>query len=322
MMGYDNKNGYVEVVVSELLPGAFFRFFPEDFRSKHTVVGRSVDGSGAHVVYRTSRGELMEVREQALVWVDAEILSHAIRRLANDRAVVIQRDHTIHRFGVGALEVEVVEWHSGLVNIDVSDYAREVYIDRKLSPPWTADEVIATLMAMVDTVRTIDEPRRDVFAQITELARDHHDRMADKGFWDCTSCDGSGKVDYSVGVFRSERRCQVCSGTGKHRDHVRSLMLIASEAFEAFEGLRKPSNKCDRCKGHGWTVQRDEAGETCVKCDGTGLPLGGSNYAEELADIVIRVLDEAAGRGIDLGAVVRDKMAYNKTRAHKHGKRF
>lgn len=40
----------------------------------------------------------------------------------------------------------------------------------------------------------------------------------------------------------------------------------------------------------------------------------------ELADVIIRVADYAQGFGIDLGAVVEAKMAYNRTRPYKHGK--
>ena len=48
-------------------------------------------------------------------------------------------------------------------------------------------------------------------------------------------------------------------------------------------------------------------------------PLG---FPIELADLIIRVLDMAGGLGIDLGEAIRIKMAYNKTRERKHGKRF
>ncbi len=41
---------------------------------------------------------------------------------------------------------------------------------------------------------------------------------------------------------------------------------------------------------------------------------------EELADIIIRVLDTAGARGINIGRAVLLKMAYNATRPHMHGK--
>lgn len=46
-----------------------------------------------------------------------------------------------------------------------------------------------------------------------------------------------------------------------------------------------------------------------------------SNFAEELADIVIRVMDSAAARGFDLQNHVLVKMEKNATREYLHGKR-
>lgn len=45
----------------------------------------------------------------------------------------------------------------------------------------------------------------------------------------------------------------------------------------------------------------------------------GAGEAEEMADIVIRVMDLAAARGVDLGRAIVMKMAHNATRPHKHG---
>lgn len=45
-------------------------------------------------------------------------------------------------------------------------------------------------------------------------------------------------------------------------------------------------------------------------------------YAEELADIVIRVMDHAESEDIDLEEEIKEKNAENRTREHKHGKRY
>lgn len=44
--------------------------------------------------------------------------------------------------------------------------------------------------------------------------------------------------------------------------------------------------------------------------------------AVELADAVIRIADLCGHLGIDLDAVIAEKMAYNDGRPYKHGKRF
>lgn len=72
--------------------------------------------------------------------------------------------------------------------------------------------------------------------------------------------------------------------------------LICSEAAEAIEDARN---------GHMSTTIREDG-----KPDGLG---------SELADIVIRVCDSAGALGIDMEAELRAKLAFNRTRSHKHG---
>ena len=43
------------------------------------------------------------------------------------------------------------------------------------------------------------------------------------------------------------------------------------------------------------------------------------NFIEELADVIIRVLDCAGGLGMDIDAAVRAKLEKNKTRGFRHG---
>ncbi len=79
------------------------------------------------------------------------------------------------------------------------------------------------------------------------------------------------------------------------------LMLIVSEAAEALEAFRE---------GH----EPDESWyENGTKI--CGVP-------SELADIIVRVLDMAAVYKIDLLTVLLEKMAYNKSRPHLHGKKL
>lgn len=43
------------------------------------------------------------------------------------------------------------------------------------------------------------------------------------------------------------------------------------------------------------------------------------NFIEELADVIIRVLDCAGGLGMDIDEAIRAKLEKNKTRGFKHG---
>ena len=72
--------------------------------------------------------------------------------------------------------------------------------------------------------------------------------------------------------------------------------LVCSEAAEAIEDARK---------GRMATTIRED-----------GKPEG---LGSELADIVIRVCDSAGALGIDMEAELRAKLAFNRTRSHKHG---
>lgn len=46
------------------------------------------------------------------------------------------------------------------------------------------------------------------------------------------------------------------------------------------------------------------------------------NFAEELADVCIRIFDLCGLKGIDLEQAILYKMKYNKHRPRKHGKRY
>lgn len=67
------------------------------------------------------------------------------------------------------------------------------------------------------------------------------------------------------------------------------LALVVSEVSEALEAFRK----------------RDK-----------------DNFAEELADTIIRVLDLAKGMGLDMDDAVRSKLEVNRKRGYRHGGKF
>lgn len=77
------------------------------------------------------------------------------------------------------------------------------------------------------------------------------------------------------------------------------LMLVTREVSEAAELVRKPDFDAKH-----------------FYYDVNGKPEG---YGVELADVVLRVMDECWAQGIDLGEMMRIKHEYNEKRGFRHG---
>ena len=108
------------------------------------------------------------------------------------------------------------------------------------------------------------------------------------------------------------------------------LMLIVSEVAEAMEAdrenkyydpeIRYRKGKDLTVNGAKWAFDivdsKDEAWLNWFKTELKGT------FQDELADIVIRVFDLAYSKGIDLQWHIEQKMRYNTTRPHMHGKKY
>ena len=110
---------------------------------------------------------------------------------------------------------------------------------------------------------------------------------------------------------------------GTEKTPLECHMLIVSEIAEASEAVR------DR-KPAFWLNGKDEHTDIeheCASATAAGIEKGCADLprskpegeATELADAVIRIADWFGRHGWDLEAVINAKLAYNQTRAYRHG---
>jgi len=107
------------------------------------------------------------------------------------------------------------------------------------------------------------------------------------------------------------------------------VALIHSEVSELLEAYRKdPKADCGKKFPDAHSCSEEDLSFSGGKFSGgarrviPGKSIGLTLEEEELADIIIRVLDLSGHRDIDIGRAVLVKMEYNSTRPHKHGKQF
>ena len=121
---------------------------------------------------------------------------------------------------------------------------------------------------------------------INELAKQIHQNAIDKGFYE------------------------------RERNTAETLMLIVTEAAEACEADRTDHRANVPC----FEVFNDFGRP---KSDAFSFESNIKNsFEDELADIMIRVMDLAAFKGIDLEKHIALKMKYNSTREKYHGKKY
>lgn len=118
---------------------------------------------------------------------------------------------------------------------------------------------------------------------IKELVKIAHGNAVDKGWWE---------EDRSFGEI---------------------IALMHSELSEALEDFRN-----GELPTTSWYEKKvnSELQVKAVQMDTDWKPCG---IPSELADVVIRIFDACGRYGIDLESAIREKMAYNATRPHRHG---
>lgn len=125
-----------------------------------------------------------------------------------------------------------------------------------------------------------------------ELAKEVYTRNCEKGFWD------EGVENKNIGEV---------------------LMLITSELSEALEADRKNHHVVGNMLKSVRTLDSEIDREYFKKEFERTVK---NSFEDELADVIIRVMDLCGAKGIDIDWHIEQKMKYNLLRPHKHGKKY
>lgn len=104
------------------------------------------------------------------------------------------------------------------------------------------------------------------------------------------------------------------------------LCLIHSEVSEAMEADRKDHYARDMgermtqiTESYNGDVSQEQKDDDFKRVFTDRIK---NSFEDELADVMIRVMDLAGFKGIDLEYHIKMKMRYNALREHKHGKKY
>ncbi len=141
---------------------------------------------------------------------------------------------------------------------------------------------------------------------INKLAKSVHENAVKKGFY-----EGEKNTGEILCLIHSE--VSEALEADRVNNNVLDRFDILLSPFEYFKNFNEFLNSLtDDSVDYTDDEKFKRAFSTIVK----------DTFEDELADVVIRVMDLAAYKGIDLEAHIKAKIRYNSLREHKHGKKY
>lgn len=129
-----------------------------------------------------------------------------------------------------------------------------------------------------------------------------------------------GAANKAKGFHDDRGLLRIIGKVGERHYWMSRLSLITTEVAEAIEEVRKGRAINETYYSGGQPLEPGSLTEDDA-VDDFGNPRKPEGVPSELADVVIRALDLAEEASIDLASMVEEKLAFNATRAFKHGKK-
>ncbi len=153
------------------------------------------------------------------------------------------------------------------------------------------------------------EVRGDMTMNLREMQLDIHENAVNKGFWGVTTKELEPLMWAMCAINEICSVVECWRKTGDKKWYFELLDIAEGLDVAVAEGTAENIAKLARlCL-------------ICTEVSEAALSTRKDNFAEELADTVIRCLDMAGGYDIDLQSAIKEKMKLNAERPYLHGKR-
>lgn len=169
------------------------------------------------------------------------------------------------------------------------------------------------------------DPATEIVGVLAQMADDVYEVNEANGWFDVNPAVAEFLQSLREGGFSPPAIDQVATLATKffgERTVGDDIALIHTEVSEALEAFRETGlesrYRFQRPGEEGYAYAKPGDANFARWLTDYGLPKP-EGFASELADTLVRLLDTAKRRGVNLGEAYIEKLAYNRTRGHRHG---